>query len=75
MAEINYIAQRIGEGTTVTTTRRVYNDRTREYDDVQRTYQIDSVAEDGTLNLVPCNETFTYNNAQYAVQYVGPRRR
>lgn len=75
MPEINYIASKIGEGNSVTTKRRVFNRLTQQYEEVQRTFQVVGTREDGSLELVHCSETFSYNNASYAVQYVGPNRR
>lgn len=75
MPEINYRGLPLEEGTVVTTTRSIYNDRTREFEEQSRLFQINGENEDGSLNLVRCNETFNYNSKRYVVTYVGPNRR
>ena len=75
MANVNYIAVPVNEGTTVSTTRRVYNQITRQAENVTRSFAIVGQREDGSLELEALNETFQYNNASYAVRYVGENRR
>lgn len=71
----NYQARPINDGTTVTTTRTVYNQLTRQTETQSRTFVLGEVDPNtGIIQLDRANETFEYNGQRYSVEYIGPQR-
>lgn len=71
----NYQARPLKDGTTVTTTRTVYNQITRQNETVSRTFVLgDADPNTGIIQLNRANETFEYDGQKYSVEYTGPQR-
>lgn len=74
MPEVNYRGIPMDGGAISTSSGTRFNRLTQQYENYSRNFQITENA-DGTLDLVPCNETLEHNGKHYAIMYVGQNRR
>lgn len=71
----DYQARPLKDGTTVTTTRTVYNQSTRQTETRSRTFVLGEVDPNtGIIQLDRANEIFEHNGQKYSVEYIGPQR-